>query len=440
MNEKMLAVETLMLWERKNIPIHILVQKNIDKLSRKEAKAQYKKISYGVIEEWATLNEYLLLFLKKPEKTHGLIKNILRVSAYQKYFLENIPDYAIAHEMVEITKKMTHKGHVSLVNAIIQKMMKKPLKKEKPQKKDAPSLAAYYNYQTWMVEKWIADYGADITEKMLIENAKTQPTVIRANALKMDREQLQYLLRESGILSEKTKHAFDGLICQVSDETRFVSLFSEGYFSFQDEASMLLAQLIQLEKGMLFLDMCCSPGGKLAHVAERFPSGVEIYGYDVSPSKVEATKENLARLGIDHVQVWEKDSRKIHEIWQEKADFILLDAPCSGTGVIGRKPDIKWRKQQSDWPKLQKMQFELLESAYLALKPGGKLIYSTCSIEKEENAAQYEGFLQRHKDMRPLSLQHRLSILVPDERGAIQILPHEYGTDGFFISFCEKIK
>lgn len=438
MNTRLLIAKTLKEWELEECPIHILMQRNVLKLDSQDEIKLYKKIVFGVIENKNILDEYILsLTNRKQTKLHIVVKIILRMSVYQKYFLSEIPDYAIANESVKIAKKMTHKGNVGFINAVIRKMLITPLEINRNNLESVEELSNAYDYPKWMINNWILDYGIDTTKKILKQFSKPSHLFLRCNSNKIKREDLILLLKDEGIDARASELYEQAIICKKIGKTFLNKYFEKGYFSVQDISSMLVASIVELKKDDVFVDMCCAPGGKLSHIAEKFRFN-QLYGYDLTKEKIEKVKNQINRLELYNIKLNVLDSRKLNDCWDENVDFILLDAPCSGTGVIGRKPDIKRFRKESDINNLVKIQLELLETAYKCLKKGGFLLYSTCSIEKVENEIQFKLFLDRHKDMEPVSIKEIELEARSLKEGFIQILPHHYDTDGFFISLCRK--
>lgn len=438
MNAREVAIEILLHWEKEKTPIHLLLRKNLEKLSKQEEKALCKVMVYGVIEYLDTLDAYVDSFAKKKSKISQIARNILRLATYQKYFMNDIPDYAIANEMVSLCKKKTHRGNVAFVNAVIRRILETPLILPEITDWTAEELSQRYNYPLWMVFGWIEEYGIEETQKILEHFENKSKLFLRTNTAKISRRELLKLLEEEGVQAEPFLFSEEAILCQKIEGTLLNRYFHAGYFSIQDISSMLVADLIQLQEQDIFLDMCCAPGGKLSHIGTRYPTHSYLYGYDKTDYKIKLVKESMERLGLNNITVEVFDSRKLWEKWEEKATCILLDAPCSGTGVIGKKPDIKWARKKEDVLELVAIQKQLLESAYRCLQSGGLLIYSTCSMEPEENRLQYESFLERHKDMKRVSLKGKMKIPIEDDKGYVQILPSMYGTDGFFISLLKK--
>jgi 16S rRNA (cytosine967-C5)-methyltransferase len=302
-------------------------------------------------------------------------------------------------------------------------------------------LAVETSHPAWLLEQWLAEYDLP-TVRQICEANNTLPNVsVRTNTLKTTRDQLIETLEQNEIKAVAGSLAPEAIVIEKGTVQQTEG-FREGLFTIQDESSMLAAHALDVKEGMDVLDACAAPGGKSTHIAQLMKNSGRITALDIHTHKIKLIEDQAKRLGISNIDAVNLDSRKAREKFGErKFDRILVDAPCSGFGVIRRKPDIKWSKTKEDVARLADIQEDILVSVAPLLKPGGKMVYSTCTIEKEENERVARSFLENNTRF---SLDFSLADKLPmdlggeAESGMIQILPHTAGTDGFFIAAFKK--
>ena len=291
-----------------------------------------------------------------------------------------------------------------------------------------------------MVENWVKDYGKKNAEKLCCFFNEPASLWIRANTLKNTREELATLLAQRGIETAYSLYADDGLKVLNSISLRELDLFQEGRFVVQDESSMLVAQASGVQKGMKVLDVCSAPGGKSTHMAQYMQNEGSIISCDIHEHRLGLIEENAKRLDIEIIQTKLQDGRFLTENFTEPFDLVLVDAPCSGLGVMGRRADARWKKHKSDIEELSLLQKEILPQAAALVKEGGMLLYSTCTLDKKENTEIIEWFLASHSEFRLCdSFGERWPDALQKEKAMIQLLPFEHETDGFFIAKMERI-
>ncbi|NLI11258.1 MAG: 16S rRNA (cytosine(967)-C(5))-methyltransferase RsmB, partial [Peptococcaceae bacterium] len=299
-----------------------------------------------------------------------------------------------------------------------------------------------YSHPLWLVERWLEEFGAEDTISLCQANNKPAPNTVRANTLRVTRRELAESLQEEGLTVRETALAPEGLKIEGFFSVGSLASFKQGLFQVQDESSMLAGRALAPAPGSAVLDACGAPGGKTTHLAQLMGNRGEILAVDVHPHKLELIRENSDRLGIAIIKTMAGDARKLHEGFTNYADFVLVDAPCSGLGVLRRRPDARWRKEAGQIAELVVLQAEILDAAARCVKPCGVLVYSTCTITREENLGQVESFLSRHPDFK----LDDLTGLLPGEldydsslsRGYVQILPGWHEMDGFFIARMRK--
>ena len=315
-----------------------------------------------------------------------------------------------------------------------------------PQKADFPNgkgnataeLALKEMHPEWLVRRWIKEFGYDEAVRLCEFNNQQAPLVLRTNTLKTNSSELILNLESRGVEAHKSMLAPEGVILDKHGSLDNLEALQEGYCQVQDESSMLVAHVLDPQPNEFIIDVCSAPGGKTTHIASLMENKGRILACDIYDHKLERVRENAERLGIEIIETEEMDARDVGEEYTEMADRVLVDAPCSGLGVLRRKPDSRWRKSKELLTELPKLQLEILKSAGNALKKGGILVYSTCTIAREENQSVVEAFLKDNDSFELLNAGERLP--KPRTEEMVQLYPQRDGTDGFFISCMRKIK
>ncbi|MCY7067723.1 16S rRNA (cytosine(967)-C(5))-methyltransferase RsmB [Streptococcus oralis] len=393
-------------------------------------KGLVTEIVYGTVARKLTLEWYLSHFIEDRDKLDNWLYILLLLSAYQLRYLDKIPNHAVVNEAVELAKARK-KGSEKLVNAVLRRILREgwPDADSIKRKNKRDSIA--YSLPVWLVSKLKEEYGEEraqaIFKSLLVRNKAS----IRVTDLSR-KEEIKAVLEATD-----SPLAATGL---VKEQGHFAGhdLFSEGAITIQDESSQLVAPTLDLHGHEQVLDACAAPGGKTAHMASYLTSG-KVTALDLYDHKLDLIQENAQRLGVaDRVQTQKLDARKVHEFFgQDSFDKILVDAPCSGIGLLRRKPDIKYNKETADFTSLQEIQLEILGSVCQTLRKGGIITYSTCTIVSEENFQVVEAFLESHPEFEQVKLEHECKDILKD--GCILITPELYGSDGFFISQFRKI-
>ena len=393
-------------------------------------KGLVTEIVYGTVARKLTLEWYLSHFIEDRDKLDSWLYILLLLSAYQLRYLDKVPNHAVVNEAVELAKARK-KGSEKLVNAVLRRILREgwPDVDSIKRKNKRDSIA--YSLPVWLVSKLKEEYGEEraqaIFESLLVRNKAS----IRVTDLSR-KEEIKALLEATDSLLATT-----GL---VKEQGHFAGhdLFAEGVITIQDESSQLVAPTLDLQGDEQVLDACAAPGGKTAHMASYLTSG-KVTALDLYDHKLDLIQENAQRLGVaDRVQTQKLDARKVHEFFgRDSFDKILVDAPCSGIGLLRRKPDIKYNKETADFASLQQIQLEILGSVCQTLRKGGIITYSTCTIVSEENFHVVEAFLESHPEFEQVKLEHECKDILKD--GCILITPELYGSDGFFISQFRKM-
>lgn len=401
------------------------------------------EIVYGTIQRKLTLEYYLTFFVDEKKKIKPWLKWLCYMSLYQMTFLDRIPDHAIIHESVEIAKKKGHKGMASFVNGVLRSVQRSGLPELSHIDDPVKRLAIQSSHPAWLVERWIEMYGINVTEKMCLINLEHKPMAVRVQPLKINRETAIAQLETDGYEVERSLLSGQGIIITKGNILRS-NLFSTGKITIQDQSSMMVAEMLDLIPGLTVLDACSAPGGKSTHIAEKMENKGKVHAYDLHEKKVKLVAEKASELELDIIETGQADSRQLDRLHaHETFDRILLDAPCSGLGVIRGKPDIKYSKSEKDIYQLAAIQKELLESIVPLLKKDGKLVYSTCTVDKEENEEVIRVFLDSHPEFK---IDEQFFNELPDNlkkssglsAWGLQLFPHDFDSDGFFLTRLKK--
>lgn len=401
------------------------------------------ELVYGTIARLNTIDYFLNRFVNKGiGKLQPWVKCLLRLSFYQLYYLERIPDHAVVSEAVNIAKRKGHQGISGMVNGVLRNVLRSKADLVLPDGlSEVARISLTHSHPEWLVARWISQWGVELTEQICAANNEPPHVSIRANTMLNSREQLLKELRSSGMEAEASPLAPSGILIRGAGNMALHPGYKEGRFSIQDASSMLVAEAVDPKPGMKVLDCCAAPGGKTTHLAEKMSDNGSILACDLHEHKEKLITDQAKRLELSSIATLVTDAQELERYASEASfDRILLDAPCSGLGVIRRKPDLKWVKQENEIQEISELQYRLLTKVYRLLKPGGVLVYSTCTIEYAENEGIVRRFLKEHPDF---ELEPFPEGRLPDSQaavrpqsspGMVQILPHEYHSDGFFIA------
>ncbi|MCA0983488.1 16S rRNA (cytosine(967)-C(5))-methyltransferase RsmB [Halobacillus yeomjeoni] len=419
---------------------HVLLDREINKLNLSaQDGGLLTEIVYGTLQRRDLIDFYLEPFTAKQKKIKPWVRWLLYMSVYQMVFLERVPDHAIIHEAVEISKKKGHKGISSFTNGVLRNIQRKGIRDLDEIKDPIQRLAVETSHPKWLVERWVSQYGKDVTEDMCRANMHHLPMSVRVQPLRLTRDEAMEQLREDGYKVEESIFSKQGFIVSQGNILNH-PLFQEGKLTVQDQSSMLVAEMMDLEKGMTVLDACSAPGGKTTHIAEKLEDEGTVIAYDLHEKKAKLVNEKAEQLQLTTIKASQADSRKLDERHESDTfDRILLDAPCSGLGVLRGKPDIKYHKKKEDIFSLRKIQDDLLEKVSPLLKEGGKLVYSTCTVDRHENEEAVQHFLKAHPEFQ---LDPTFTDDLPEELKSstglseygLQLFPQDWDTDGFFLT------
>lgn len=402
------------------------------------------ELVYGVLRRQGTLDYIINRFSKqKSERLERSVLVLLRIGLYQIFYLDRVPVSAAVNETVKLAKVLAPRAS-GFVNAVLRSADRERDDIAYPDKENDPVgyLSTFYSHPSWLVAGWIGQLGFAEAESLAKAMAEPPPLTIRTNTLKTSREELMERLASEGVQCEATRFSPLGVRIITAGSVARLQSFRDGLFTVQDESSQLAVMFLSPEPGEKVLDACAAPGGKATHMAQLMGNSGEIIACDVIGRKLRLIGENAARLGISCIKTVPLDTaRPLNSIKDASFQKILLDAPCSGLGVIRRNPEGKWWKTAADVAELVRGQKTILENLAGNLKRGGILLYATCSTTREENEAVIDDFLSRHADF----VLEDLRILFPayselfTEQGCFRGWPHRQGMDGFFAARLKKI-
>jgi len=448
-----LILEILERVEKQNSYLNILLPSFYNRYKPNDPdKALMQEISYGVTRfkkrlDWI-IAQYLTSRIKKIPLT---VQNILRMGAYQILYLEKIPAYAIVNESVELVKDSSYSTYSGMVNAILRNISRKSVLVSWPDIESEPVryISVFYSYPEWLVERWMKRFGLEICLAICQAGNEKPDFALRINSLRISQEQFQRKLSELKIPFQKSLYLPQCAIT-IKDHYNIVNMpfFQDGLFSIQDESSMLASEFLMPGAGETVFDMCSGPGGKTTHMAQIMGNKGKIVSFENNRRRLEMVMAESRRLGIKIVSPVLADSRRLNNEYLEKADKILLDAPCSGSGVIRKKPDLKWKKWNKEHlRKLNQIQKELLDTAARYLRWGGELLYATCSMEREENDGIILNFIKEYshftiQDSSQFVEKNGIVKYKTEIEGAIQLIPGYSGAniDGFYMVKLKKGK
>jgi 16S rRNA (cytosine967-C5)-methyltransferase len=404
-------------------------------------KAFILELVYGVLRNRAWLDWVLDQFSAQPlAKTDIRTRNILRLAAYQMLFLDKVPVSAAVNTATELAKEHGRKS--GYVNGLLRSLdRKRSSVKEPPADDPVKGLSILYSHPAWLVRRWVERFGTEKTERILRENNRPSPLTIRTNSLRTTRGDLKASLEREGAIVAESAWSPAGLQIQSAPPLRSLSAYEKGWFIVQDEAAQLVGMMVAPEPAQRVLDAAAAPGGKATHLAELMKNSGLIMALEIDPGRIAKIEENSSRLGTSIVKPVLGDAAKFHE---GRFDRILADAPCSGLGVLRRHPDGRWNKSEETVRERSALQRSILENCASLLKPGGVLVYATCTTEPDENEDVVKGFLAGQRgafsidDPRPF-LPDAAQRFV-DEHGFFRTFPLEPAMDGFFgVRLIKKI-
>ena len=399
------------------------------------------ELVYGIVKAGDTIDWMVSRYVNRPlAKISPVILEILRLGMYQLFFLDRIPASAACNEAVNLAKKYGHQGTAGFVNAVLRTAVREPQRTKFPEEtgEETKHLALTKQHPEWLVRQWVKTFGWEETRALCDFNNAPAVLSLRANTLKMQRNALLATLRAANVKAEPSSWSPDGILCHAHGAMDDMAALREGFLQVQDESSMQVAPVLGPLPGEFVIDACSAPGGKTTHLAALMKNQGRIIAADIYPSRLVRVEENAARLGIGIIETLCCDAREIGERYLGQADRLLLDVPCSGLGVLRRRPDARWRKIPREIAALPALQRAILAGAAPAVKPGGVLVYSTCTMQAAENEEVVTAFLAAHSGF-SLEMTGQFLPLQKRNEAMVQFYPQRDKIDGFFIARLRKI-
>jgi 16S rRNA (cytosine967-C5)-methyltransferase len=444
MNARQTALQILCAVYDDGAYANIALNKYLVRHELKETDRRFiTELVYGTIKAGDTLLWILQQYSKIPiKKIHPIIRSILRMGIYQLVFMDKIPASAACNESVKLAKKYGHPGTVKFVNAILRAITRNSDKCDfnKVSNDKISYLALKYWHPRWLVKLLINEFGIEQTENFCQFNNTDPPLSFRCNTLKNNPAELLEQLTQKGFTCYQSALCQEGIICTKHPSLVNLMELQTGQAIIQDVSSMLVAHVLDPQKDDFIIDMCSAPGGKTTHIATLLENTGTVLANDIYEHKIKLITDNASRLNLHNIKTNIADARLLGNDYKYAADKVLADVPCSGLGVLRRKADARWNKTAADIEKLPQLQYEILESAAKAVKHGGILIYSTCTILKRENTAVIERFLTAHDDFSIDPIDAFLPQQLRGRGNMLQLLPPYDDTDGFFIARLKRIK
>ncbi len=435
MNERELAFHILEAIDQENAYSHVALKKSIPNNMPKQNADFIRHLVLGVLEKRGILDYSIQRLSDKTSKRK--VRQILRLALFQILYMDRTPKHAIVDEAVRLCKKIAPQN-AGYVNAVLRRADAQDLLNLDFSKlPDAERLEIEYSMPIWIVKRWIERYGL-IQVEALMQDLRNKPKLyMRLNTLKGNSADLKTQLSAHALTWKETD--FENLV-EIEDLKDIAldqfAMLQEGALSVQDLAAFLVGQVLSPQKGDQILDACAAPGGKSSHLAEKAPEAT-ILSLDLYPAKVEKMRESFARRGYTQVECRVHDSRILNDEWRSQFDYVILDAPCSGLGIISRKPELPYHKKEKDIVELAILQSELLRTQSQYVKEGGYLLYATCTVEPDENEDQIRKFISQNTDFELCNLNERLPNKYVSEQGWVSLLSTAEH-DGFYIALLKK--
>ncbi|EIA20433.1 16S rRNA (cytosine(967)-C(5))-methyltransferase RsmB [Listeria fleischmannii] len=432
-----IALELILKVEKQGSYSHLLINDALKKQDLNAAdRGLLTELVYGTIQRKITLDFYLEPFLKKEPE--DWVQNLLRLSVYQLAFLDKIPEHAILHEAGEIARKRGHEGVTKFVNGVLRNIIRSGFPAFNDISDDVLRLSIEASLPEWLAERLIDQYGyrqaLELGEAFLVPPNQT----VRVNTTETNPKSLVKEFADQGIAS-KVSETIPWALEIEKGSIANTNAFKTGKCTIQDESSMVVAYALELKDDLDVLDACAAPGGKTTLIAEKMNGTGSVMALDIHAHKTKLVEQAARRLNLLNIRTLALDARKATTEFEEKSfDRVLVDAPCSGFGVLKRKPDIKYSKKPEDITRLSEIQLAILDEVSQLVKENGILVYSTCTIDEMENAEVVQKFLNSHPEFEMLSVSVPKTLEHLKTGNDLQILPTDFGSDGFYVASFKR--
>lgn len=399
-------------------------------------RAFISNLVYGSLDRLILIDYNLGLYLNQPvRKLKPELHTILILGAYQILFMDKVPNYAAVSESVNLAKVNKSAFAASLVNAVLKRVVDNGLRLPEGGDDDPAFIALKYSCPEWLVRLWSDNYGVENAIGLAEKALEPAPVTVRVNTTKIDADELIWKFAEEGVVAEKSEIVDNALLLKSPGTLDSLETYKEGLFHAQDLASQLCCRALDPQPGESVFDLCAAPGGKSFTIAELMNNTGIVRSFDVYQSRVDLIRNGAARLGLTSVYSYFADATVFNENYG-KADRVLCDVPCSGLGIIRRKPEIRF-KDKAELDALPEIQYKILCNAINYLNPGGRLVYSTCTINPAENDAICDRFLAEHSDFVRADILPEIKRYSENDR-YLTLMPHIHSTDGFFVAAFDR--
>ncbi len=437
-NEREIVLAILLEITEHDVYSHIALKNVLDKyqyLDKKE-RSFITRVTDGTLEHMIEIDYILNQFSKvKVKKMKPVIRNILRSAVYQLKYMDTVPDSAACNEAVKLAVKKGFAPLRGFVNGVLRSIIRgkdtiiwpsDPLQ----------ALSVKYSMPEWIIELWLKEYDKDTVEKMLADFQKEKPVTIRCNTSRISTGELEINLDKEAVSWERHKYLPYAYKIKGYDHLSELESFQNGWFTVQDVSSMLVSAVSQPRKDAQVIDVCAAPGGKAIHMADLLAGTGHVEARDLTEYKVGLIEENIQRMQFKNISARKADASVVAKDSIEKADIVIADLPCSGLGVLGKKTDLKYKTTKEQTEDLAVIQKNILDVVWKYVKPEGILIYSTCTINRQENMDNVQWFLEKHPEFTLDNIENYLCEELKEEvkNGCLQLLPGVHDSDGFFIA------
>lgn len=408
----------------------------------------------GVIRHTGELDHTIGQLTDRPlDKLAVPLKMVLRIALFQLIHMKNLPASAVLNTATQVARSTGHEGSAKFANAVLRRYVKSPPQDLPAMSGDATDTAALsvkYSMPEWLISRWLERFGPAETQQLLEFSVSVPGLTLRTCNLSVDTDALQRILQDKGMKIERGQLVPSCLNIvergSLSGPIEKIPGYNEGLFSVQDEAAAFVTSVLSPQTGWTVVDLCAAPGGKSIHLAEQMGNSGKVIAVDIHESRLKLLSKERRRLGLTNIETTAADGRTY--VPKAKVNAVLLDAPCTGTGVINRRSDLRQRRQAPDVENLKETQRQLLDNAATMLEPGGVLVYATCSIEQEENCENIRWFLEKHPEFKTQSIEGFLPGEIISHwsnkdwweetkrdlhNGMLQLLPSRHGYSGFFV-------
>lgn len=428
-NERELVLDMLLQITRDGEYSHIVLKNVLDKYQYldKRERAFITRVVNGTLEHMIEIDYIINQFSKvKANKMKPVIRTIMRSSVYQMKYMDSVPDSAVCNEAVKLAGKRGFVNLKGFVNGVLRNISRNLDKISYPDKKDTVAyISVRYSLPEWLVKQWLRVYDAETVEGIGEAFLKENPLTVRFDEHKITKEELIKILEEEGVTVAEDEQVPCALYLSGYDHLGALKSFCDGLYQVQDLSSMQVALWAKPKEGDQVIDVCAAPGGKAIHIAELLNGTGHVEARDLSEDKVDLIRDNIERSGLKNIDAVCQDATIEDSEKKESADIVIADLPCSGLGVLGKKPDLRYKMNEQTEKELVQLQRQILSVVNTYVKPGGKLLYSTCTIHREENEGNVEWFLETYPEFE----------LVKDK----QMLPGKDAGDGFYIAMLKRV-